>query len=540
MKSIIQKLTLLTVIILITVTGSNAQRVIKGTVYMKGEPAPGVTVEAHRGGSMMTSFDGKYEVPADAKTKWLKFTFIDESRRFELEENSGDEVDFYFDDIKPLDENTEPGVSNKTLEQLTKEKDVEFMQEYSLYEQSYKMDEYKTAFPHWENVYKRYPKSTKNVYIHGVEMYEKFFEDAPNWEEKEKQIKKCMEVYDKRIKHFGQKGYVLGRKGTAWLDFYRKKDDLSIEERKEVMKKGYEWLNESAKERGIDSETPVIVLLMQTSSALFNLGELPKETVVKNYEFCNDLMNQMIAGDDKEKAEKAKEHLPYIEDIFSRSGAADCEALINIYTPQYEQNKDDVEFLKTMLTKLRKAKCEDFELVNVATERLYELEPSAEAAFNMARYFLKREDYTKAKEYYKQAMDQETDNELLATYYYEYGRFVFITENALQEGRNYAKKALGLKSDYCEALILVGDIYVAASRSFSDDAFETSTVFWVAVDYFNRAARVSEDCIADASQKAATYKAYFPDKEEGFFNGLTEGQSYKVEGWINEATRVRY
>ncbi len=96
MKAFLRIAFLFSSIFVIAISGSVAQRVIKGTVYMDGEPAAGVTVEAHKGESMMTSFDGLYEVPADVKSKWIKFTFINESKRFDLDENSGDNIDFAF------------------------------------------------------------------------------------------------------------------------------------------------------------------------------------------------------------------------------------------------------------------------------------------------------------------------------------------------------------------------------------------------------------------------------------------------------------
>ena len=86
----------------------------------------------------------------------------------------------------------------------------------------------------------------------------------------------------------------------------------------------------------------------------------------------------------------------------------------------------------------------------------------------------------------------------------------------------------------------MGDIYVASSKSFEGDDFEKSAVFWVAVDYYERARRAGEDCAIDAAQKAATYRKYFPNKEEAFFRSLQEGQTYKIGGWINESTKVRF
>jgi hypothetical protein len=59
------------------------------------------------------------------------------------------------------------------------------------------------------------------------------------------------------------------------------------------------------------------------------------------------------------------------------------------------------------------------------------------------------------------------------------------------------------QSKYCEALVLIGDIYIAASSNFGANDFEKSSVFWVAVDYYERA-RSHADCAMDASKKLTT------------------------------------
>jgi tetratricopeptide (TPR) repeat protein len=276
---------------------------------------------------------------------------------------------------------------------------------------------------------------------------------------------------------------------------------------------------------------------MQTSRSLFSFGKITKEDVVKNYELVSAVLNQKDAS--KPDEEGLSDARSAVEAIFSASGAADCEALISIYAPQCEEKNDDIEFLRTMLRRLTTARCDDSELFNKASERMYELEPSAEAAFNMARMFVKKGDIDRAKTYYKQAMDQEKDESLLENYYYEYAIFIFATENNLQEARNYARRSLAINPNDCKANMLMGDLYIAGSRGFSDDNFERSTVFWVAVDYFNKA-RTSEDCMAEATQKANTYRNYFPNKEEAFFIGIREGENYTVKGWINETTKVRF
>ena len=369
-------------------------------------------------------------------------------------------------------------------------------------------------------------------------MNEDLITKAKTWKEKNKYIKDMMSIYDQRIKYFGQEGFVRGRKGTALLKYTREVEDISLEEQKEIYKTGYENLEQSVKELGEEAEMPVLVLLMQTTRSLFKMQELPKEKVIENYDLVSKLMAKYQEKNPDD--EQIGQAIDAVERMFGTSGAADCEALINIFTPQYQENSENIDWIKRMLRRLGRANCDESDLFASATEKLYTLEPSAEAAFNMARRFVKKNDAEKAKEYYKQAMEQETDQELLENYYYEYGLFIFAKENALQEARNYARKALAINPKNCKALMLIGDIYTSASRSFGADAFEKATVFWVAVDYYVKSRQADEECYADAAKKAADYKKYFPDKETGFMNGLTEGEKYTVEGWINESTKVRY
>ncbi len=547
MKANIYKMFLAAVVVLVAVTGSLAQRVITGTVYRDGEPAAGITVEAHRGGTMMTSFDGKYKVEADEKTKWLKFTFIDNTKKLDIDEKSGDVINFDFSTGQlvtgEMAEEAESGdVNLKSAEELIKDQNRDFMNELSLFTEFYKQNDFQSALPHWKKVYNQFPKSTPNIYIQGIKIYESLIESAPNQEQRNEYIEQLMKIYDKRIKYFNEKGYNLGRKATDWLKYKGgPENNLSQDEMKEVLKKGYEWLSESVQEQGNKTEIPVLVLLMQTSRSLLKLNELPKEAVVKNYDTATGIINTILSeNSDADRVALAKQAQPYVEDIFGTSGAADCDALINIFTPQFKEKSDDVEFIKNMLRRLGKAGCDKSDLFAEATEKLYQLEPSAEAAFNMARRYVRNDNTEKAKEYYQQAMEQETDKDLLATYYYEYAYFIFAKENALQDARNYLRKALEINPDYCEALMLMGDLYVAGSKNFGGDDFEKASVFWVAVDYFERARRAGEDCAVDAAQKAATYRKYFPNKEEAFFRSLQEGQTYKVGGWINETTKVRF
>ena len=53
MKAILRITLLIATVVIVGVTVAQAQRVIKGTVYMDGKPAAGITVEAHKGGNCL-------------------------------------------------------------------------------------------------------------------------------------------------------------------------------------------------------------------------------------------------------------------------------------------------------------------------------------------------------------------------------------------------------------------------------------------------------------------------------------------------------
>ena len=161
MKVFVRITLLMTAFILTSFNILTAQRIITGTVYREGKPAPGVTVKAHRGGTMMTGFDGKYQVEAHRKTKWLKFTYIKDTRKVAISRKEGDVFDFAFDGNIPTGENTEETqdqVVLKTHDELVEDKEREYMNELSLYYGFYQQGNYETALPHWKILYSKYPK----------------------------------------------------------------------------------------------------------------------------------------------------------------------------------------------------------------------------------------------------------------------------------------------------------------------------------------------------------------------------------------------
>jgi hypothetical protein len=57
---------------------------------------------------------------------------------------------------------------------------------------------------------------------------------------------------------------------------------------------------------------------------------------------------------------------------------------------------------------------------------------------------------------------------------------------------------------------------------------------------FAKAKQVDSSCSSDANKLIATYRQYFPSKEDVFFHKeLNDGASFRVGGWINKSTICR-
>lgn len=539
MKSLLLKSILLTFAIGIWIGyGAMAQRVIKGTVYRDGKVAAGVTVEAHKSSEkFMTSFDGKYQITVPSGSKYLKFTFINESKKLDIEGNTSDVIDFSFDGNIPVNNQgaEDKGAILKTSGELVAEKDKDFMSAFTLEKQMYDQKDYKGALPYWRILYRKYPKSIINIYLHGTNIYQSLIEEAKDPTTKELYIDTLMHVYDKRIKYFNQEGYVLGRQGTDYLKYMLDKENMTDELRKPILKQGYDYLERSVKLQGPETEAPVLILLMQSTRGLFGVGELSKEKVIENYDIVSGIINQALQKKTSDKNfQIAREN---VDQVFQASGAADCQALISIYTPKFDQIGSNLEELKKMVRMLDRADCDASPLFAKASEKLFQMEPSPEAAYNMARMFIKSGQTDKALSYYKQAVEGEKDPMNLSRYYYELAVLTW-TANP-QQAKTYLKKAIDNNPNNGKAYLLLGDVYAHNSKSYGENDFEHSMVFLVAVDYYNKAKKADSSVTADANERINTYSQYFPSKEDIFFNTLSEGQTYQVGGWIGESTVIR-
>ncbi|MCX6236429.1 MAG: hypothetical protein NTY07_02540 [Bacteroidia bacterium] len=528
-------------IFILGITGGMAQsRIIRGTVYnADGKPASGVNVSAHRmsGTPYFTSFDGKFELKIDAKSRYIKFTFNDREETLKIEGNTSDVIDFgkKAEAAAPI-ATTTGDVDLRTRAQLVQAGVKEYIETASIFEQFYKVGDYKSALAPWTVEYTKYPKSSDNIYIQGIKIYEDMISKASD-AEKEPLLNKIMEIYDKRIQYFGNEGYNLGRKATLFLKYkLASADQMTDEQKKEVYKTGYKWLESSVDKLGNGAEAAVLLLLNRATALLFKTGELKADKVMAVYDKTIVIVDANLAKTpDDDNYEKAKAG---INRAFVESGAVTCEVLVPMYQAEFAKNADDLTTLKKINYMLNHEDCSDSKLYADVAEKLYKLEPTSQSAFSMARLFLKRKNTAKAINYYEEAINTEKNKYEKANYCYELAQVIYGQKD-FSRVRNYARQAISLNTEWGKPYILIGKIYAASAKTIGESDLQQRIVYCLAVDQFIKAKAVDPDVTAEANKEIAQYSQFFPGKEDAFFENIKAGSIFKVGGWINESTTVR-
>lgn len=397
----------------------------------------------------------------------------------------------------------------------------------SLYREFYKQKNFKDALPHWRWVFMNCPLSSQNLYIDGAKIMQSKIEEATDPVIKGKYIDTLMMVYDQRIASFGREGYVLGRKGIDMVNY-----------RPDRIEENHSTLKRSIELSGDNSESATVAFYFQAVLAMVQQQKFEKTAVVDAYDNVSTIIdNNINKNKDNPKNLGLWENVKAsVEQAFEPF--ASCEDLISLYTKKFNQTPEDVNMLIKMTSMLDRKNCTDSEIFFLATEKLNQLQPGAKSAYLMGSLSFKKKQYGKAISYLNQATELADNNDdkikalnLLAAVNYE--------QHNYPQARANAYKILDLNPNYGKAYIFIGDLYAASSSMCNEDDLSGKTVFWVAIDMYQKAKSVDPSVADEANGKIAQYSRYYPASTDLFFRDLHDGEPYTVGCWINQSTTIR-
>ena len=226
-----------------------------------------------------------------------------------------------------------------------------------------------------------------------------------------------------------------------------------------------------------------------------------------------------------------------------------CNKLTLIYNEEaFEQNKDNVEWLKRAGNLLQKERmgddgeltsCTDNPVFISIAETLYEIEPSAQAALNMAKLGVNKSDWAMAKKYYTEAIEQEEDLRRKANTYMGLA-YVNQKMGALSSAKSNCLKAGQLRKNWGNPYLYLATIYADAAGSCGSNAVEKNAVYWAAINKLSYARSIDPSIADKAAKLISAYSQQIPDKGISFQLGYKEGDKINIGCWINEAVSVKF
>ncbi|ADV43539.1 lipopolysaccharide assembly protein LapB [Bacteroides helcogenes] len=354
-----------------------------------------------------------------------------------------------------------------------------------------------------------------------------------------KYFDELMNVYDVRMQYLPEfsKKYksgiptpadALGTKAVDYLQ-YAPAPDLNM---------AYAWLKESVDGSKSESSAAVLHYFLQTSMEKVKADNNHTDQFFQDYIDASKYADDAIAA---ETDEGKKTNLQAIKDnlvaMFVNSGVADCESLQNIYGPKVEENKTDSVFLKKTISILKMMKCNESEAYFKASEYMYRINPTADAAVGVAYMYYKKSDYNNAVKYFDEALTKETDSAKKAEMAYITAA-ALMQAKKLSQARNYCQKAISYNENYGEPYILLAQMY-GSSPNWSDEPALNKCTYFVVIDKLQRAKAVDPSVASKANELIATYARHTPQAKDLFMLGYKAGDRITIGGWIGESTTIR-
>lgn len=214
---------------------------------------------------------------------------------------------------------------------------------------------------------------------------------------------------------------------------------------------------------------------------------------------------------------------------------ADCENLIPLYEREYEDNKDNIEWLKAASNRLDAKECET-DLFFKLAERLHELEPSSESAYYLARMLNQEGKINQAMEYYSQAADLEQNDTRKARIYFNMAEIYRKRGNKVQ-ARNYYNRNLAINPSNGYSYLRIAALYADSASECGTTAFEKRAVYWRAAELASRAAAVDARIAKNALATADSYRQRAPSRTDIHNDGMG-GKVIQFNCWIGGSVTV--
>ena len=443
---------------------------------------------------------------------------------------------------------------------------IHVLSNISLYREAFKAKNWEEALESWKFVFEKAPLSQVRLYQDGAWMLSQLTQSATEPAKKQEYFDLLMKVYDQRAANLEDLNSIATPKTVSTLGnvLCRKAYDYYYYSPKMDNNTAYKMFRDGIEDMGPNTEAFVLFGFIECSYNRFMMNKdnaSVREDFIRDYMETNDICDRLLEQAKEYPAEvipadpESADSTRWVEqvvlapeaqkivdnyqptqdrcnDLFVKSGAADCDALEKIYSEKVEANKTDLAYLNGVLGVLTNFHCDKSNIYYVASDYAYQLNKTPNAAIGKAQKLLKEGNSTDAMRYLNEAIELETDNVKRSKIAFTIAQILYSKGN-IGGCRQYCNKSLQYVPSNGKAYLLIANCIV---RSASGDHLQKSYYYCLATDKCLKAKSVDPACAAQANRQIASYTAGYYPKSEAFFAGLKAGQSVSVMG---ETTTLR-
>ena len=407
----------------------------------------------------------------------------------------------------------------------------------SVYTEYVKTNNFKDAFTPWKAVFDEAPWAQVGTYTNGAKILRALIAAEKDPAKQKEYFMLLMKVHDQRIQYLEHlnslvknktsKGDILGAKAHDYFTM----GGQNINE-------AYTMFAEAVAAEKHNLPYYVLMEFIEASAKKVKAEEAHKEQFVQDYiaasGFANEAFKAAVKENVKKNFQTAKEN---IDAHFINSGVATCDNLQAIYAPKVEENKTNLDYLKSVMKVMKMLGCTEAEAYFAASELAHAIEPTAETAIGCGYMYYKKGDFDKCLSYFDNAIELQEDPIQKADYYYSAAAVLFANKQ-LSKAKQYALNSIKFNGENGKPYILIAQMY-ASSPNWSEEASLNKCVFFAVIDKLQKAKSVDPSCAEECDKLIRTYAGYTPKDEDLFFIGLKKGSAVTIGGWIGETTTIR-
>ena len=214
-----------------------------------------------------------------------------------------------------------------------------------------------------------------------------------------------------------------------------------------------------------------------------------------------------------------------------------CDRLIPLYKKDFEANQTNVKWLNRAVQRMYKKDCTDDPLYEKLVEAWVAADPSPKTLVYFAGILYKKGKETEAMEYYKKAVDQESDVNEKAKNLFKIAQLL-AKKGKKSQARSYANQAIKNNPNLGKAYLLIASMYASSADACGNTEFEKRMVYTAALRKARRAAAVDPSVASKAAKHIKNYRSNEPSRKLLFGLTIKAGTSHTIKCWINETVKV--